>query len=317
MARERTPAPIPAYSESQPAGARLRVLVSGASGMIGTELCTQLEANGHTVLRLVRRPPKAPTEFRWSPNSRTIDVDLMDHVDAVVNLSGASLSRLPWTARYKRTILDSRVRTTQVLTDAMRVAERAPATFLNASAVGVYGDQPDVFITEDSPVGHSYLARVVRAWEAAAHLAPSSTRVVTLRSGLVLARAGALRPLMMMARLGLSGPIGTGRQYWPWISLYDEAAAIRHLLTSAVSGPVNLVGPTPATADEVVRTVAARLHRPYGLRLPKRLIEATLADAGRELLLSSQKVSPTRLQADGFVFRHRSVDQAVEWLLAR
>lgn len=293
------------------------MLVSGASGLIGTELVRQLEADGHTVLRLVRRPPTSDTEFNWAPSAHIVDFTLMDRVDAVVNLSGAPLGRLPWTAHYKRQVLQSRLQATQALTDAMGMASVPPRVLLNASAVGYYGDRPGERLSESSSRGTGFLADLVESWENVARLAPERTRVVTLRSGLVLARGGALKPLLPLARLGLAGPIGTGGQHWPWISLYDEAAAIRHLITSNVSGPVNLVGPTPVTADALLKGLAARLHRPYGLPLPESLIGLALQDAGREMLLASQKVIPLRLLDDGFAFRHETADQAVCALLER
>ncbi|WP_308468391.1 TIGR01777 family oxidoreductase [Rathayibacter soli] len=295
----------------------MTVLIAGASGLIGTELRRQLEQHGHAVWRLVRRPPRSAGEFEWDPRARIIDTALIDGADAVINLSGASLSRLPWTPRYKRRILESRLQATNTLTDAMRLAAQPPVVFLSASAVGIYGDQPGRPLREDSAAGSDYLAGVVRRWEAAAGRAPESTRTVMLRSGLVLARGGALRPLRALALVGLCGPIGTGAQYWPWISLHDEAAAIRHLLTSKLAGPVNLVGPTPARAERLLRSLAAALHRPYGMPLPERVVELALGDAGRQLLLADQNVSAAALVNDGFAFRHQLVDQAVAWALAR
>ncbi|MBF4463562.1 MULTISPECIES: TIGR01777 family oxidoreductase [unclassified Rathayibacter] len=295
---------------------RLRVLVAGASGMIGSELCRQLRSDGHEVLRLVRHSPGSKDEFHWAPTSHMLDFSVLDRVDAVVNLSGASISRLPWTSSYKREILDSRVQATQTLTDAMRMASAPPSILVNASAVGYYGDRPGEELTEASPRGEGFLADVVERWEQTAHLAPEATRVVTVRTGLVLGNGGALKPLLPLTRLGLSGPLGGGRQSWPWISLYDEAAAIRHLLTSSIAGPVNLAGPQPATANEVMRTLAELLHRPFALPVPEKAIELLLRDAGHELLLSSQRLVPQRLIDDGFVFRHRTVAEALRWVLA-
>jgi uncharacterized protein (TIGR01777 family) len=296
---------------------KLTVLISGASGMIGTELRSQLEADGHTVLRLVRDTPRDDKELGWSPEEHVIDLTVMDRVDAVVNLSGASLSHLPWTRAYRRKILDSRVQATQTLTDAMRMASTPPATFLSGSAVGYYGDQPGKILTEKSPAGSGFLSRVVRSWESAARLAPDGTRVVTFRTGVVIGPGGAMRPLLPLARLGLVGPIGGGKQNWPWISLFDEAAAITHLLTSGLSGPVNLAGPTPATSAEILRALAARLHRPYGLPLPKPVVELAMQEAGTELLLASQNVSPKLLIDDGFRFRHATAAQAIDALVTR
>lgn len=297
--------------------ATLSVLVSGSSGMIGTALCRRLEDAGHRVIRLVRRQPQSDGELNWAPAAGIIDFTVMERVDAVVNLSGASLSRLPWTRRYRAEILNSRVSATRTLTDAMRMVTKPPAVFVSGSAVGFYGDQPGKTLTEDSPRGEGFLSEVVDSWEAAASLAPRKTRVVTVRTGLVLGPGGAMKPLLPAAKLGLAGPIGTGGQHWPWISLRDEAGAIEHLLTrSSLSGPVNLAGPTPATADALLRELARQLHRHYGFPLPERLISTALGDAGHELLLSSQNVSPARLAADGFAFQDEAPAAAIAALLA-
>ena len=295
----------------------MRVLVSGASGLIGTEVCRQLVTAGHTVARLVRRDPRTPNEFRWNPAALTLDEAALGQVDAVINLSGASLARLPWTPGYRRQILESRVQATRTLTDAMRRSVRPPSVLLNASAVGIYGDRPGEMLTEESAPGTDFLAGVVAAWEAEAGLAPEQTRVVTFRTGLVIARGGALRPLLPLVRLGVAGPLGRGTAHWPWISLHDEAAAIVHLLGSTLSGPVNLVGPTPATSNDVIKAVATALHRPFRIPVPELVLTLALQDAARALLLADQQIDSTRLQNDGFVFSQRTAAEAVDWMLAQ
>lgn len=293
----------------------MRVLVSGASGLVGTEVCRQLQAAGHSVVRLVRRPAHGSAEVRWDPATLHLDPTAFDGIDAVVNLSGASIGRLPWTKAYRRQIMESRVQATRTLTDAMRRAATTPKVLLNASAVGVYGNRPGEELSEQSAPGTDFLATVVTAWEAEAMLAPEGTRVVMLRTGLVLAKGGALKPLLPIVKLGFGGPLGRGSQYWPWVSLHDEAAAIVHLLTSELSGPVNLAGPTPATSIDVIRAVAAALRRPCIVPVPEFVLTLALQDAARQLLLADQRVSSAKLQADGFTFTHRTAAEAVTLML--
>jgi uncharacterized protein (TIGR01777 family) len=290
------------------------VLIAGGSGFIGTELAAQLRADGHTVLILVRRPARTATERSWDPEARWLKTSILDGVDAVVNLSGASISRLPWTLSYKREILQSRLQATSTLTDAILRAETPPAVFLSGSAVGYYGDRPGEALTEASAPGTGFLAKVTEAWERAAAPAAESTRLVTLRTGLVIGKGGgALKPLALIAKAGLAGPLGSGEQVWPWVSLHDEAAAIRHLLLgSELTGPVNLVGPRPVAASVVVRELAEKLHRPYWLPAPAWALKAALADAGRDLLLADQDVSSQKLSADGFVFTDQTIGAALE-----
>jgi uncharacterized protein (TIGR01777 family) len=290
----------------------MRVLVSGASGFIGTELCRQLRASGHTPVRLVRREACSPHEFRWEPRTLSIDPAALHGVDAVVNLSGASLAHLPWTAGYRRTILQSRLFSTRTLTDAIVRAARPPAVLVNASAVGYYGDRPGELLTEDDPAGTGFLSRVVEAWEREARRAAMVTRVVMPRTGLVLGRGGALEPLRLLAWFGLAGPLGSGTQHWAWVGLHDEAAAIVHLLaSSSLSGPVNLVGPTPATADDVIRAMTRAMHRPFLRPVPAPLTRLAMQDAGEDLLLADQAVSSGRLVGDGFRFRDLTPAAAV------
>jgi uncharacterized protein (TIGR01777 family) len=294
----------------------VRILIAGASGFIGTALIERLTAEGHEVVRLVRRRAQGPDEASWSPASGIIDFTVMDRVDAVVNLSGASLARLPWTKSYRGEIVDSRVTATRTLADAMRKARQPPAVFLSASAVGYYGDRPGELLTEFSSAGSGFLAEVVQRWEGAATLAPDETRTVVFRTGIVIGHGGAMQRVGTITRFGLSGRLGTGGQHWPWISLHDEVAGIAHLLPSHVSGAVNLSGPTPATADRVMTAMAERMHRPYTFTVPERMLELALGRAADELLLSSQKVRPQRLIDDGFRFEHVTVESALDAMLS-
>jgi len=312
---EPPPQPVPRPEARKPLkrDSPLRVLLSGASGMIGPALEQRLVADGHTVSRLVRRPPRAPNEFSWAPDAKILDFRLLENVDAVINLSGAPLTHVPWTTGYREQILRSRVKSTQALVEAMGMTASPPPIFLCASAVGIYGDRPGERLTEESARGTGFLADVVEAWEAAAVLAPPRTRTVLLRTGVVIGpTGGALKPLRLATSFGLGATIGSGRQHWPWISLHDEVAAITHLLRSDLAGPVNLAGPTPATAEAITRRLAADLHRPHLFRIPEKAIELASGDLGRELLLPSQQVVPERLEQDGFVFTHRTSDEAVD-----
>jgi uncharacterized protein (TIGR01777 family) len=295
----------------------MRVLIAGASGLIGTELVRQLSARGDTVARLVRREATGTNEFRWDPAAGRIDPAALTGVDAVINLSGASLARLPWTKKYRAEILNSRVQATRTLVTAMNSSTTPPGTLLNASGIGVYGSRPGELLTEESSAGSDFLAEVVKVWEHEASLAPASTRVVLLRTSLVLAKKGALGAVIPLTKLGLAGPLGKGTHQWAWISLQDEAAAIVHLLNSTLSGPVNLVGPTPATSNDVLKALATELHRPFFLRVPAPILTFLLQDAARQLLLADQHASAAKLLDDGFAFSHRTPAEAVRWMFSR
>ncbi|MBC7590861.1 MAG: TIGR01777 family protein [Salinibacterium sp.] len=289
----------------------MRVLIAGASGFIGSELTRQLEADGHTVTKLVRSEPRTSSEYLWMPSELTVDPRAIDSADAVINLAGATTGRIPWTSNYQREILYSRVKGTQTITEAIGRSATPPSLFLSGSAVGYYGDQPGVRLTESSAKGEGFLSDVVEAWEHAARLTPSSTRVTMMRTGVVVGNGGAFTPLIPLTKLGLASRIGSGEQNWPWISLYDEAAAIRHLLTSSIDGVVNLAGPTPATSAEITDGLAEALHRWHLLVVPEFAINL-LGDAGKDLLLTSENVVPERLLADGFEFRHTEVRTALK-----
>lgn len=288
----------------------MRVVVAGASGFIGRELTAQLEADGHTVLKLGRSAPRSDNEFLWLPEAFTVDPRAIEGADAVINLAGASTGRIPWTRAYKREILYSRVRGTQTIVEAMGRVDSAPTILLNGSAVGYYGDRPHEILTERAAKGTGFLSDVVEAWEKAAQLAPEGTRVVTFRTGVVVGKGGAFTPLIPLTRAGLASRFGSGGQNWPWISLYDEAAAIRHLLTSRLDGVVNLAGPTPATSKQITDALAEALGRWHPWVVPEFAVKL-LGEAGHDLLLLSQNVVPERLLADGFTFRHETAREAI------
>jgi uncharacterized protein len=288
-----------------------RVLVAGASGLVGSALVARLREHGHEVLTLVRRRPTAETEINWAPAARTMDFSVLDDVDVVIGLSGASVGRIPWTPSYRRTLVESRVQPTQALAEAMNMAKRPPSVFLSASAVGIYGDRPGERLTEQSQPGRGFFPELVERWEAASAIAPKKTRVVNLRSGVVVARGGGMAPVRLTTAFGLGARFGTGGQHWPWISLHDEVGAIRHLMTSTLRGPVNLVGPVPATSDRVTRAFADAQRRWRPFVAPERAVTALLGEAGQRLLFDSMKVLPTRLSADGFAWRDETIEDAV------
>ncbi|CAN5501454.1 TIGR01777 family oxidoreductase [soil metagenome] len=294
----------------------MKVLVAGSTGFIGTEVCSQLRDQGHVVMRLVRGAPRMIGQYHWSPEELTVPDEAIASADAVINLAGVSTGRIPWTPGYKRKILYSRVRGTQAIAEAIARSDNPPSVFLNGSAVGYYGDQPGVTLTEASPKGRGFLSDVVEAWEQAAQLTPSSTRLVMFRTGLVVGRGGAFTPLIPLTKLGLGARFGTGRQVWPWVSLHDEAAAIVHLLTSSLSGVVNIAGPTAATAGEVTATLARGLERWHPFVVPTFALKM-LGDAGKDLLLTSEYVVSQKLIADGFTFRDTTIEQAISRMIVQ
>lgn len=295
------------------------VLIAGGSGMIGTALSANLTAEGHNVHVLTRSTSAAEHDAHahaWNPgvtelNLDDLAADIGSPIDVIVNLAGASISKMPWTRSYKELILSSRVSATETLVHAISSAKNKPSALINGSAVGFYGNRADEELSETSPVGSGFLADVVQKWEEAASPASSHVRVAYARTGLVLGPKGALVPLRLLTKLCVSGPLAGGKAWWPWISLRDEVRALAWLITHDISGPVNLVGPLPATSGEVGKSLAKRLKRPFWLPAPGFAIGLVLGEAGRELLLSSQKVVPTALEKSGFTFLDSTVDSAV------
>lgn len=296
-----------------------RVAITGASGLIGGALSAFLAARGDEVLHLVRRLPHTRAEIQWDPRAGELDPASLDGVDAVVHLAGAGVGDRRWTPQYKQEIFGSRVEGTRTVATALaRLAQ--PVTLVSASAIGYYGsDRGEEVLTEDSAAGQGFLADVVRAWEAAALPAvDAGLRVVHPRSGLVMSpHGGAFGRLLPIVRLGLGGPLGSGRQWWSWITLHDEVRALAHLIDSPdLSGPVNLVSPQPLRQADVVRALAASIRRPAVLPAPSLAMKAVLGEFAGEVL-GSQRVMPSALTASGFCFDHDSIDKAVDWLLAQ
>lgn len=293
-------------------------VIAGATGFIATAVAAELRAQGWTVTRLVRRAPVGANEVQWDPARGELDPAVLSGVDAVINLAGASIGKMPWTDQWKREIMDSRVQTTSTLAKAMAAAETKPAVFLSASGTGSYGNRNDEPLTEASNRSDGFLADVVVAWEAAAQPAlDAGIRTVFLRTGIVLGNGGALGPLRLATNLGAGARVGRGSQWWPWISMTDEVRAIVHLIDSRLSGPVNLVGPTPATSETITRALARSMKRPHLFVIPEFVVRLGFGEGGVQLLLWSQKVSPTALLDDGFQFTHQTATAALESLYIR
>ncbi|CDK01239.1 conserved hypothetical protein [Microbacterium sp. C448] len=287
-----------------------RVVIAGASGLIGRTLTDSLLADGIEVTTLVRREPQGPSEVRWLDGS-PLDPSVLEGATAVVNLNGASIGRIPWTSSYKRTLVSSRLEATGVLAKSLRtLGDNAPA-FVSASAIGYYGSVPGRELREDAGPGDGFLSDLCVEWEATARTA-GSARVALLRTAPVVHPESVLKPLILLTRFGLSGPMGRGTQVWPWISLVDEVRAIRHVIDAQLEGPVNLSGPTRATANDLGFALARRMNRPYILRAPAWALRLGLGrDMADAVLLVDAHVVPAALEASGFTFTHTTVDEAV------
>lgn len=294
------------------------VLVAGASGLIGTALLRSLRADGVRAAALVRRPPHGPDEIEWDPG-RALDPGVLAGFEAAVCLSGAGVGDRRWSAAYKRTLAQSRVVPTRTLSEAIRSAgQHGPRTLISGSAVGYYGDQGAAPLAESAPAGTEFLAQLCRHWEAAADPAREAARVVSIRTGIVLSRrGGVLQRLARLFRLGAGGRLGSGRQYFPWITLRDEVRAIRFALDSPqLQGPVNLVAPQDTTNREFTAALARAMHRPALLPAPTAALRLALGQFAEEGVLSSQRAQPAALLAGGFAFEDPQIDAALAWALA-
>jgi uncharacterized protein (TIGR01777 family) len=298
-----------------PSPAPRRVAITGASGLIGSALSAFLRARGDEVVHLVRREPRTPSEVGWDPGSRTLDPGDLSGLTAVVHLAGAGVGDHRWTAAYKHEILASRVDGTATIATALAELSE-PIALVSGSAIGGYGDRGEEILTEESEAGQGFLADVVRAWEAAtAPAQDAGLRVVHARTGIVLTPdGGAMARVLPLARFGLAGPLGSGRQWWSWITLHDELRALAHLIDRDLSGPVNLVSTSPMRQAEVMKALGAVLGRPAVLPAPALALKVIMGEFAGDIL-ASQHILPSVLTASGFVFDHDTVESALHWLV--
>jgi uncharacterized protein (TIGR01777 family) len=297
----------------------VEVVVSGASGLIGSALVPSLREDGHTVRRLVRRRPAAADEIYWDPAIHEVDDAVMASADAVVNLNGVGIGDKRWTEDYKRLALTSRLDATTTIVDAITRPGSTVKTLVNGSAVGWYGDRGDDRLTEADGHGQGFLADLVRQWEAATEPAEAAgIRVVRVRTGIVLTPdGGALARMLPIFRLGAGGRLGSGKQWFPWISLTDEVAAIKFALThDNVSGALNLTSPNPVTNAEFTKALGRAVKRPALAAVPPFALKLGLGGFAEDGLLYSQRALPQALQEAGFSFAFQELDDALASMLS-
>lgn len=290
----------------------MRVVIAGSSGLIGTALVASLRGKGHEVGRLVRRAPAGPDEYQWDPPHGELDERALRSTDAVVNLCGVGIGDKRWSGAYKQEVRDSRITPTEVVAEAC--AKFEVPTLINASGINYYGDTGDRVVDESGAVGQGFLAEVCRDWEGATAAATTGgVRTVMLRSGVVLSRRGGmldkLRPLYLFA---LGGRLGSGRQYFPWISLDDEIGAIVHCIeNSDVSGPVNMVGPAPVTNAQFNSAFSRAIKRPAPWVVPGFALRAVIGEFAEEAILTGPRAIPAVLEDTGYTFSHNTVGEAL------
>lgn len=294
----------------------MRVLISGASGLVGSEVARQLRLLGHEPVLLTRSTPTSSDQVFWNPSTGELDPNLMESIDAVVNMAGATTGKIPWTKKYMREIVSSRLDSTRTLVNAINSAKNKPKVLVSGSASGYYGDCGDEELTESSPKGTGFLSDLAAQWEQEALKA--NTRVVLARTTMVMSKKlGALGKLLPLIKLGIGGALGSGKQWWAWISLEDEARAIIHLIQNeSCSGPYNLTAPEPATCEDIVKALAKSLKRPAFFRVPALVMNTLIGVAAQELLLCSQKMKSHRLEESGFEFKHPTLQESVGYVLS-
>jgi len=297
----------------------MRILVSGSHGLVGRALIRSLGGEGHEVWRLVRRGRASDSnEVAWQPDQGSVDGAQLEGFGAVVHLAGESIATGRWSDDKKRIIRESRVKGTQLLSDSLAKLARPPSTFICASAIGYYGNRGDELLTEQSAPGKDFLSRVCVEWEKATEAAVrSGIRTINARFGIILDKeGGALAKMLPPFRMGIGGRIGDGRQWMSWIAMDDVVDGLKHsLVTSGLTGPVNFVGPNPATNAEFTRTLGRVLSRPTLFPVPAFGVRLAFGEMGDALLLSSQRVQPHALQATGYDFKYAQLEGALRRVL--
>lgn len=313
-----THADLAAHAKYQGVGP-MQIAITGSSGLVGSTLVPLLTTGGHAVTRLVRQDA-GEGDVAWNPQAEMFDASPLDGIDAVVHLAGENIAKSRWNARVKQRIRDSRVVATRRLCEGLAKMSTRPKVLVCASAIGFYGDRGDELLDEDSQAGSSFLAELVRDWEAATEpAAEAGIRVVNLRFGVILSpKDGALSKMLLPFKLGGGGRVGSGKQFWSWISIDDAAGAIHHaLMTDSLAGPVNVVAPNPATNLEFTKTLGRVLRRPTIVPMPAFAARLALGEMADELLLASSRVEAKRLLQSGYEFRQPTLEGALRHLLGR
>ena len=294
----------------------MKILISGASGLVGSLLGKHLEEAGHNIIALSRS--QTPSGIVWDPTAGQLEPTALAGIDAAIHLAGENLAAGRWNADRKEKFRASRVDGTHLLSTTLDQLERPPKTLICASAIGFYGNRGDESLTEASPPGHGFLPEMCAAWEEAANpAAAAGIRVVHLRIGLVLSAAGgALAKMRLPFSLGLGGRLGNGRQYMSWISLEDTVRAFCHVLENeTISGPVNCTAPQPVTNTEFTRCLGAVLHRPTIFPIPAFALKTLFGEMAKPLMLEGSRVYPEKLLTTGFRFEHETLEPALRWAL--
>jgi len=297
----------------------MRILITGASGLIGNALTKHFDEKGHELLLASRGEPKSDREIEWTVDDGFAEPERLEGLDAVIHLAGESVSALRWTDEKKAAIRNSRVDGTRSVVDALSRLRSRPKTFISGSAVGFYGDRDDEILTESSVAGDNFLAQTSREWEAESRRAEDAgIRTVLLRTGIVLSKdGGALATMLLPFKMGVGGVVGDGKQWMSWISLADEVLAIEFVLEhEEIRGAVNLTSPNPVTNQEFTSVLGEVLYRPTFIPLPEFAVSMLLGEMGDELLLSSTRVEPKRLIDAGFTFEYPDLKPALEHALA-